>query len=129
MSKQQIIYNMYGNVIEAPDLTTGELVRELRIKADAVPLSPEKPNWEADDYEDVYVFYEYTPEQAAEAAAESERFATHQWLDNHAQEEIEMTEDAVADVSELASDQFDTVADLSDAFAELSELVSNLLVP
>lgn len=69
----------------------------------------------------------YTAEELAEKQAEREKIEAEQAEREAAKEMQAALPDAVAELSELASDNATSVEDLANAIAELSQLVSDML--
>ena len=109
-----VIYDIHGNVLINPDLSTGVVERGFK-NVD-------------DNYEEVGYYHEYTPEELETIAAQQEKKETLDWLYVYAKEDFEMTEDAIAEMSETVSENNIDISDLSDAFAELSEIISDMLL-
>lgn len=96
-----------------PDFTIGEIIGEVDwiVDTDGTP--------EGDVWERVQLYHAWTPEEIAQRE-EAEEQAEQQEL-------INALPDAVADLSEMVSDNTIDTADLQDALAELSEIVSGLM--
>lgn len=105
-----------------PDLTIGELSNPVMwASPDAYATIDNVTKFALtdEDYEEVQLYHVWTPDEIAwrERAAEE---AEHQEI-------MDALPDAVADLSEMVSDNTIDTADLQDALAELSEIVSGLM--
>lgn len=108
--------------ITNPDLTIGELTSPVMWaspEAYATIDNVTKFALDEDDYEEVQLYHVWTADEIAERE-EGERQAEQQEL-------INALPDAVAELSEMVSDNVIDTADVMDAIAELSEIVSNLM--
>lgn len=104
-----------------PDLTIGELRRTIWASPEAYTTIDNVTKFALDDsdYEEVQLYHVWTAEEIAQRE-ECERQAEQQEL-------INALPDAVAELSEMVSDNIIDTADVMDAIAELSEIVSNLM--
>lgn len=109
-------------IFDEPDLTVGELFYNPswvskaayeRAEAEGLPTVLDS------DYEEVLLYHVWTEDELAER--ESRGIAAE------FQEIMDSLPDAVADLSEMVSDNTIDTADLQDALAELSEIVSGLM--
>lgn len=107
--------------ITNPDLSIGYLFDGTYVPQSAYDAIDNVTKFAVDDsdYEQVQYYHVWTPEEIAqreEAEAQAEQ-----------QELINALPDAVAELSEMVSDNTIDTADIMDAIAELSEIVSNLM--
>lgn len=104
-----------------PDLTIGELKDAIWARPEAYATIDNVTKFALDDsdYETVQLYHRWTSEEIAQRE-ESKRQQEHQEL-------MDSLPDAMADLSEMVSDNTIDTADLQDALAELSEIVSRLM--
>ena len=107
--------------ITNPDLSVGYLIECEWASPEAYATidNVNKLALDKSDYEIVKIYHRFTPEEIT-WMEESERQQEHQEL-------MDSLPDAVADLSVMVSDNTVDTADLMDAIAELSEIVSNLM--
>lgn len=107
--------------IVSPDLDAGYLYTGEYVAPEAYASIDNVTKHAIDDseIEQVQYYHTYTAEEIAQRE-EAERQAEQQEL-------INALPDAVADLSEMVSDNTIDTADLQDALAELSEIVSGLM--
>lgn len=117
----RIIDEITQQEIENPDMTAGVL-REMRWASPEAYATIDNVTKFAlvdSDYEDVLIYHAYTDDEIAQRE-EAEAQEEHQEL-------INTLPDAVAELSEMVSNNTIDTADLQDALAELSEIVSGLM--
>lgn len=107
--------------ITNPDLTAGYLSTGTYVPQSAYDAIDNVTKFAVDDsdYEQVQYYHVWTAEEIAQR--EQDEAQAEQ------QELINALPDAVADLSEMVSDNTIDTADLQDALAELSEIVSGLM--
>ena len=110
---QQEIFN--------PDLNIGHLLECVWVSPEAYATIDNDTKFALDDsdYETVKLYHRWTEDEIAQHN-ESKRQQEHQEIMNS-------LPDAMADLSEMVSDNTIDTADLQDALAELSEIVSGLM--
>lgn len=118
----RIIDEITQQEITDPDLTVGELWdNKAWVSPEAYANAKSSGSIAVPDdaYEHVQIYHVLTEGDIAERE-ESE-------LQQERQEMMDALPDAVADLSEMVSDNTLDTADIMDAIAELSEIVSNLM--
>ena len=110
------IYDKDGNPIHDPDLNNGRLYRWFKLN------TPDQA------YEEAYIYEPYTQADREEMASEKEWLDKHEWLYSSAESEVETANDAIADMSEIVSEDSVNIADLEDALADLSRYISEIAV-
>lgn len=105
-----IIYDIHDNIIVDPDFTLGHVDREFRF------------NPQTQEYELVGRYEEYTEEELQQIASQQAEAQAKQWLVNDAQDDVELSYEAIADLS-------GEVSDLTDALADLSSILSEVVSP
>lgn len=116
----RIINEITQQEITNPDLTNGELSESLWARPEAYASIDNVTKFALDDsdYEVVKIYHAYTEEEIAERE-ESER-------QRERQEIIDLLPDAFADLSEVVSNNSITTEEIMDAIADLSKIVSDM---
>lgn len=118
----KIINEATQHEVTNPDLTIGELsTPTMWASPEAYATIDNMTKFALDDsdFEEVRLYHVWTADEIAQRE-EGERQAEQQEL-------INALPDAVAELSEMVSDNAIDTADVMDAIAELSEIVSNLM--
>lgn len=118
----RIIDEITQHEVTDPDLTVGYLSAPTMWaspEAYATIDNVEKFALADEDFEEVQLYHVWTEEEIAQRE-EAERQEEHREL-------MDSLPDAIADLSEMVSDNTINTADVMDAIAELSEIVSNLM--
>lgn len=107
--------------IANPDLTAGYLYETVWASPDAYATIDNVTKFALsdDDYEEVQLYHVWTADEIAQRE-EAERQQEHQEI-------MDALPDAIADLSEMVSDNTINTEDVMDAIAELSEIVSQLV--
>lgn len=105
-----IIYDIHDNVLIDPDMTLGHVDREMRY------------NSKTEEYEMVGRYEEYTEEELQQIASQQAEAQAKHWLFTDAQDDVELSYEAIADLS-------GEVSDLTDALADLSSILSEVVSP
>lgn len=118
------IYDDNNDIIENPDLTKGMVLKEQRIKPNATPIdNVHKFAWYDDDYEEIFRYHEYTPEElqtlAEQEAANTKAKAREAFLDSAPgiQEEID------AAICELYEQNLAMQEEMDETICDLYEMI------